>query len=298
MRTILSLLLATALLPPTLSLASAARPDLPMPQTYVDDQAGVISPEHRQALNGLLQELEQKTGIQYIILTVDSTGGLPIEQFSIELLDKWKLGQAGKDNGFLFTLAIQGPDVPLRSRLRPRGRHHGPIRRTGRTGNPGAQSRRRSSQPGHLRREPADRPADRRERRRGADRDARPAPHDQLWPRACAARRLALLRLPLLRIPADLAGCHVPVRRTRPRATRDGRLGLAVPAAAAVPRTRWAWTQRLFRRRTVRRRVWRLRGRHARRVRPIRWRRRRPVRRRGRQRTMVTEGREWDLWDE
>jgi uncharacterized protein len=85
----------------------AAPPNLPMPESYVKDDALIVNPDHEQALNGLLQELEQKTGVQYIILTVDSTGGLPIEQFSIELLDKWRLGQAGKDNGFLFTLALK-----------------------------------------------------------------------------------------------------------------------------------------------------------------------------------------------
>jgi uncharacterized protein len=84
-----------------------ARPDLAMPEHYVDDLAHVVNPQDAHALNGILQELEQKTGVQYIILTVDSTGGLPIEQFSIELLDQWKLGQKGKDNGVLFTLALK-----------------------------------------------------------------------------------------------------------------------------------------------------------------------------------------------
>lgn len=106
MRTILSTSAAILLLP-LLVLGSTVRPDQPMPRTYVDDTAHVINPEHAQSLNGILQELEQKTGVQYIILTVGTTGGLPIEQFSIELLDKWKLGQAGKDNGFLFTLALK-----------------------------------------------------------------------------------------------------------------------------------------------------------------------------------------------
>jgi uncharacterized protein len=78
-----------------------------MPKYYVDDLAHVINAEHTHALLGILQELEQKTGVQYIILTVDSTGGLPIKTFAIEQLDKWRLGQKGKDNGFLFTLALQ-----------------------------------------------------------------------------------------------------------------------------------------------------------------------------------------------
>lgn len=79
--------------------------DLPMPRNYVEDYANVINASDENLLNGVLQELEQKTGAQYIILTVLSTGGLPIEQFSIELAEKWKLGQKGKDNGMLFVLA-------------------------------------------------------------------------------------------------------------------------------------------------------------------------------------------------
>jgi uncharacterized protein len=79
--------------------------DLPMPQHYVEDYANVINDSDEHSLNGVLQELEQKTGAQYIVLTVLSTGGLPIEQFSIELTEKWKLGQKGKDNGMLFVLA-------------------------------------------------------------------------------------------------------------------------------------------------------------------------------------------------
>ena len=81
------------------------RADLPMPRRYVEDYANVIDASDERSLNGILQELEQKTGAQYIVLTVLSTGGLPIEQFSIELAEKWKLGQKGKDNGMLFVLA-------------------------------------------------------------------------------------------------------------------------------------------------------------------------------------------------
>jgi uncharacterized protein len=79
--------------------------DLPMPDRYVQDYAEVINNSDEQSLNGVLQELEQKTGAQYIVLTVQTTAGLPIEQFAIELAEKWKLGQKGKDNGMLFVLA-------------------------------------------------------------------------------------------------------------------------------------------------------------------------------------------------
>ena len=79
--------------------------DLPMPSRYVQDYADVINSSDEQSLNGILQELEQKTGAQYIVLTVQTTAGVPIEQFAIELAEKWKLGQKGKDNGMLFVLA-------------------------------------------------------------------------------------------------------------------------------------------------------------------------------------------------
>lgn len=88
-----------------LSATSYGQTDLPMPRNYVEDYANVINTSDESSLNGVLKELEQKTGAQYIILTVLSTGGLPIEQFSIELAEKWKLGRKGKDNGMLFILA-------------------------------------------------------------------------------------------------------------------------------------------------------------------------------------------------
>ena len=99
-RIIVSLLIMSAA-----TTAFCARVDLPTPRHYVEDHANVINNSDEHSLNGILQELEQKTGAQYIILTVQTTGGLPIEQFSIELAEKWKLGQKNKDNGMLFVLA-------------------------------------------------------------------------------------------------------------------------------------------------------------------------------------------------
>jgi len=86
---------------------ASGQTDLPMPRQYVEDYANVISPADKQSLNAILQELDQKTGAQYIVLTVETTGGTPIEQFSIALAQKWKLGQRGKDNGMLFVIAVK-----------------------------------------------------------------------------------------------------------------------------------------------------------------------------------------------
>ena len=78
------------------------------PRSYVEDLANVIDAQHEQLLKGVLQELEQKTGAQYIILTVDTTGNKTIEEFAVELAhDKWKLGGRDEDNGLLFVFAAR-----------------------------------------------------------------------------------------------------------------------------------------------------------------------------------------------
>lgn len=87
--------------------ASDQAPDIQVPSQYVEDLAGVIDQPSRTKLLGYLQELEQKTGAQIIVLTVETTAGVPIEEFSLKLAEKWQLGQKGKDNGALIVVAVK-----------------------------------------------------------------------------------------------------------------------------------------------------------------------------------------------
>ena len=83
--------------------------DIPeKPQRYVVDLAGIVDDGVENRLNGYLQELEQKTTAQMIILTISSLEGESIEDLSITIAhDKWKLGQKGKDNGLLFLISVK-----------------------------------------------------------------------------------------------------------------------------------------------------------------------------------------------
>ncbi len=87
----------------------AVVPPIPqVPSDYVVDLAGIIDENVKLRLNRYLQELEQKTSCQVVILTVTSLEGESIEEFSISTAhDKWKLGQKGKDNGVLLTVALK-----------------------------------------------------------------------------------------------------------------------------------------------------------------------------------------------
>ncbi|GJQ22392.1 hypothetical protein BIY37_08105 [Candidatus Brocadia sapporoensis] len=79
--------------------------EIPVPKRFVEDRANIIDDAVENGLNGYFQELEQKTGVQMVVFTVDTTGDIPIETYAIELATKWKLGQKGKDNGVLVVIA-------------------------------------------------------------------------------------------------------------------------------------------------------------------------------------------------
>lgn len=81
--------------------------DIPRPVGWVNDFAGVISPEYKDKLNSLIEELEQKTGSEIAVATVDSIAPYDERTYARMLFDNWKPGEKGKDNGALVLLAIR-----------------------------------------------------------------------------------------------------------------------------------------------------------------------------------------------
>lgn len=88
--------------------ADASTPQPPaMPRDYVTDLAGIMRSDVKNQLNASLQELEQKTTAQILVLTVQSLDGQSIEEFAFNTKEKWKLGKKGKDNGVLIVVALK-----------------------------------------------------------------------------------------------------------------------------------------------------------------------------------------------
>ncbi len=77
------------------------------PRTGIVDQAGVVDAQAKTEINAWLLELEQKTGAQLKVLTVDSTNGRDIFEFGKETFNRWRLGQKGKNNGALVVIAVK-----------------------------------------------------------------------------------------------------------------------------------------------------------------------------------------------
>ncbi len=90
------------------ALALGVTPPVPaQPHQYVVDLAGVMDNDTQVRLNAMLHELEVKTTAQVVVLTINSLDGEAIESFSHETAVKWGIGQKGKDNGVLLTVAVK-----------------------------------------------------------------------------------------------------------------------------------------------------------------------------------------------
>jgi uncharacterized protein len=87
--------------------------NLPAPTAYVSDFAQVLSSQFEDSLNVNLSGFESRTGNQIAVVTVESLDGLTVEEFSINLAEKWGIGQKDQDNGLLFLFAPNDKKVRI-----------------------------------------------------------------------------------------------------------------------------------------------------------------------------------------
>lgn len=90
-----------------LSSGGARALDVPPLAGRVNDLAGVLSAADEQELEAQLEGYERQTGHQMAVLVVDSLEGDPIEDYTIRVVEAWKLGQKGKDDGVLIFVAVR-----------------------------------------------------------------------------------------------------------------------------------------------------------------------------------------------
>lgn len=81
-----------------------AVPELSSP---VVDQSGVFSADLKRSLEDELRGFQQTGKAQIQILIIPTLEGEAIEDYSIRVVEKWKLGTQAKDNGVLILLVTQ-----------------------------------------------------------------------------------------------------------------------------------------------------------------------------------------------
>jgi uncharacterized protein len=78
---------------------------VPALKQRVTDLTQTLSAEQVATLTAQLSSLEQAKGSQLAVLIVPTTGDESIEQFGIRVVDVWKLGRKGVDDGVLLLVA-------------------------------------------------------------------------------------------------------------------------------------------------------------------------------------------------
>lgn len=71
----------------------------------VNDVAELLAADERQRLEARLAAFEQETSHQVVVLTVPTVGEEDIAAFALRVVETWKIGHAGLDNGVLIVVA-------------------------------------------------------------------------------------------------------------------------------------------------------------------------------------------------
>lgn len=94
-----------------LVLAQAGAP--PTPAHYVTDTASALSAPARDSIESELRAYEKKTGNQVIVWIGQSTGDTPLEVWTGDTAQRWKIGHAHKDNGAVLFLFMRDRKIRI-----------------------------------------------------------------------------------------------------------------------------------------------------------------------------------------
>jgi uncharacterized protein len=87
--------------------------DVPPHSSPVVDLAGVLSRSDQAKIAASLLQFQQQYGPQLQVLIVPSLQDETIEGYSIKVVDAWKLGAKGKDDGVLLLVASEDRQVRI-----------------------------------------------------------------------------------------------------------------------------------------------------------------------------------------
>jgi len=86
----------------SLTALALAVPDL---SGRINDYAGLLSPAAEGRIDERLAKLEEETGAQVVVLTIDTLEGEQLEEYSLRVAETWELGRAEQDDGALLLIA-------------------------------------------------------------------------------------------------------------------------------------------------------------------------------------------------
>ncbi len=96
-----------------LIISRAGATEIPYLGGRVNDLADLLSADSARELETLLAQHEDSTSNQVVLLTIHSLENEAIEEYAIRVVDTWKLGKKGKDNGVLLLIAKDDRQVRI-----------------------------------------------------------------------------------------------------------------------------------------------------------------------------------------
>jgi uncharacterized protein len=86
-------------------------PAIPEPAGFVNDHAGLLDARTRGQLEAFLDQVKNKTGAEFAVLTVPTTAPLDPSEYKVRVFEQWGLGRAGEDDGLLMLVALEEREV-------------------------------------------------------------------------------------------------------------------------------------------------------------------------------------------
>ncbi|MBI4468879.1 MAG: TPM domain-containing protein [Acidobacteria bacterium] len=82
-----------------------AAQEIPPYQGYVNDFAGVIEPREVARLSTLLEQVQERAGVEMAVVTIPSLEGRGVEEYANALFRQWGIGQRKENSGLLLLVA-------------------------------------------------------------------------------------------------------------------------------------------------------------------------------------------------
>jgi uncharacterized protein len=97
----------------TWMLAAAGFTIPPTPDHFVTDNAGALSTATRASIENKLRAYEAATGHQVLVWIGQTTGDVPLETWTVETVNKWKVGRRAYDDGAVLFLFMQDHKIRI-----------------------------------------------------------------------------------------------------------------------------------------------------------------------------------------
>ena len=85
------------------------RPGPPDPKRagHINDFAGVIDGPARQRLEKVLDSVQEKTGVDFVLITVKTSGNEDLYDYSVRVASSWDVGPATRQDSVLLVVAAE-----------------------------------------------------------------------------------------------------------------------------------------------------------------------------------------------